>query len=73
MIIGLAGGTGSGKSSIVRSLVARIGGCAIDLESYALDRSALPPDERSQIADDEPASIDTALLVAQLEIGRAHV
>lgn len=67
MIIGLAGGTGSGKSSIVRSLVARIGGCAIDLESYALDRSALPPDERSQIADDEPASIDTALLVAQLE------
>ena len=65
-MIGLAGGTGSGRTSIVRSLVARVGGCAIDLESYALDRSALPPDERSQIGDDEPASIDTALLVAQL-------
>src|SRR5205807_10558333 len=37
-----------------------------DLESYALDPSALPPDERSQIGDDEPASGDTALLVAQL-------
>ena len=66
MIIGVGGGTGSGKSSIVRSLVARIGGCVIDLESYALDRGALSPEERSQVADDEPAAIDTALLVAQL-------
>ena len=57
MIIGLAGGTGSGKSSIVRGLVARIGGCVIDLESYALDGSS---------ADDEPEAIDTTLLVTQL-------
>jgi uridine kinase len=67
MIIGLAGGTGSGKSSIVRSLVERIGGCVIDLESYTLDRSACPPEERSAIGDDEPAAIDTTLLVAHLE------
>ncbi len=67
MIIGLAGGTGSGKSSIVRSLVERIGGCVIDLESYTLDRSAYPPEERSAIGDDEPAAIDTTLLVAHLE------
>ena len=57
MIIGLAGGTGSGKSSIVCGLVARIGGCVIDLESYALDGSS---------ADDEPEAIDTTLLVTQL-------
>lgn len=57
VIIGLAGGTGSGKSSIVRGLVARIGGCVIDLESYALDGSS---------ADDEPEAIDTTLLVTQL-------
>jgi uridine kinase len=67
MIVGLAGGTGSGKSSIVRSLVERIGGCVIDLESYTLDRSADPPEERSAIGDDEPAAIDTTLLVAHLE------
>ena len=66
MIIGLAGGTGSGKSSIVRRLVERIGGCVIDLESYTLDRSGVPPEERSTV-DDEPATIDTALLVAHLE------
>ena len=67
MIVGLAGGTGSGKSSIVRSLVERIGGCVIDLESYTLDRSGYPPEERSAIGDDEPAAIDTTLLVAHLE------
>jgi len=67
VIIGLAGGTGSGKSSIVRSLVERIGGCVIDLESYTLDRSAFPPEERSPIAGDEPAAIDTTLLVSHLE------
>jgi uridine kinase len=66
VIIGVAGGTGSGKSSIVRSLVDRIGGCVIDLDSYSLDRSASPPEERSQTGDDEPAAIDIALLVAQL-------
>ncbi len=66
MIIGVAGGTGSGKSSIVRSLVDRIGGGGIDLDSYSLDRSASPPEQRSQTGDDEPAAIDVALLVAQL-------
>jgi uridine kinase len=66
MIVGLAGGTGSGKSSIVRKLVERIGGCVIDLESYTLDRAAPAPEERSP-ADDEPAVIDIELLVAHLE------
>jgi len=66
VIIGVAGGSGSGKSSIVRSLVDRIGGCVIDLDSYSHDRSASPPEQRSQTGDDEPAAIDVALLVAQL-------
>jgi uridine kinase len=56
VIVGLAGGTGSGKSSIVRSLVERVGGCVVDLESYTLDRG-----------DDEPAAVDTELLVAHLD------
>ena len=66
MIVGLAGGTGSGKRSIVRKLVERIGGCVIDLESYTLDRTAPALDERGP-ADDEPAAIDIELLVAHLE------
>jgi uridine kinase len=67
MIVGLAGGSGSGKSSIVRRLVERIGGCVIDLESYALDRRAAALEERSVAGDDEPAAIDTELLVAHVE------
>jgi len=66
MIVGLAGGTGSGKSSIVRKLVERIGGCVIDLESYRLDRTAPALDERGP-AHDEPAAIDIEMLVAHLE------
>jgi uridine kinase len=66
MLIGLGGGTGAGKSAIVQSLVGRIGGCVIDLASYALDRGAAPPDERNP-AEDEPAAVDTALLMEHLE------
>jgi uridine kinase len=67
VIVGLAGGTGSGKSSIVRSLVERVGGCVVDLESYTLDRGAGAPEDRSSGGDDEPAAIDTELLVAHLD------
>jgi len=67
MMMGLAGGTGAGKSVIVRSLVERIGGCVIDLESYSFDRSASPLEERLPGADDEPAAIDTELLMTHLE------
>ena len=63
MIIGFGGGTGSGKSAIVRDLVARVGGCVIDLESYACD---LPLEKRAHMVDDEPAAFDVPLLVAQL-------
>jgi len=63
VIIGLGGGTGSGKSAIVRDLVARVGGCVIDLDSYAID---LPLDVRAELVDGEPAAFDVPLLVAQL-------
>src|SRR5262245_52622192 len=66
MLIGLGGGTGAGKSAIVQSLVGRIGGCVIDVASYALDRGATPPDEQNP-AEDEPAAVDTALLIEHLE------
>ncbi len=65
-LIGIAGGTGAGKSAIVRGLVERFGGCVIDLDSYYLDRTALPPEERGRLNYDEPAAIDAALLVEHL-------
>ena len=66
MIIGLAGGTGSGKSMIARSLVERYGGCVIDADSYYRDRGALSLPARTRIRYDDPTAIDVALLVGQL-------
>ena len=66
MIIGLAGGTGSGKSMIARSLVERYGGCVIDADSYYRDRGALSLPARTRISYDDPTAIDVALLVGQL-------
>lgn len=65
-LIGLGGGTGAGKTTIVRRLVDRVGGCVIDLDSYYLDRGRLTPEERSRINYDEPAAIDADLLVEHL-------
>jgi uridine kinase len=67
MIVGLAGGTGAGKSLIARSVVAQVGGCLIDLDSYHRDRSGLTLEERHRASYEEPATIDDALLVAQLD------
>ena len=57
-LIGLAGGTGAGKSTIVRALVDRLGGCAIDLDAYYLDRSGLSLEERARINYDQPSAFD---------------
>lgn len=67
MIIGLGGGTGAGKSVIARNLVAQVGGCVIDLDSYHRDRGGLPPEERSLVSYDDPTTIDITLLVEHLE------
>jgi uridine kinase len=65
-LIGIAGGSGAGKSTIVRELVERLGGCAIELDSYYLDRAGLEPAERERLNYDEPAAIDVALITEHL-------
>ena len=65
-LIGIGGGTGAGKTTIVRALVDRMGGTVIDLDAYYHDRSGLPPAERNRINYDDPVAIDAVLLVAHL-------
>ena len=70
VVIGVAGGTGSGKTTVVRSLVEEIGPGQVLLiqhDSYYRDRSHLPPEERALINYDHPDSLETSLLAAQLE------
>ncbi len=70
LIIGIAGGTGSGKTTVARALCERyaaLGVSLVDLDSYYLDRSYLSPEERARVNYDEPSAIDHDLLFGHLE------
>ena len=77
LIIGVAGGTGSGKSTIARNIAAAlpVGAMSIiDHDSYYRDRADLPYDERCQLNYDHPDALETELLVEhvkQLRAGQA--
>jgi uridine kinase len=69
LVIGIAGGSGSGKSTVARNVAAALGDASvafIDMDAYYLDHSHLPLDERKQLNWDHPNSFDWDLLVAQL-------
>ncbi len=77
LIIGIAGGTGSGKSTVAAKLAAAIpdGRCAvIDHDAYYRDQSGLSQEERNQLNYDHPSALDSALCathLAELRAGRA--
>lgn len=69
IIIGVAGGSGSGKTTVVREITRRLGPDAVSLihhDSYYYDRSDVPPEERVNINYDHPDALETALLVEHL-------
>lgn len=70
IVIGIAGGTGSGKTTVVRKIVESFcdGEVAvIPQDSYYRDSSHLPLEERHKLNFDEPAAIEWELLVEQLK------
>lgn len=70
LIIGIAGGTGSGKTTVVRKIIAELppGEVAvISQDSYYKDSSHIPPELRQNINFDEPAAFEWPLLVEHLE------
>lgn len=69
LIIGIGGGTGSGKTTVVQQIVSQLPTdevCVISQDSYYKDTSDLPYEERVKINFDHPNSIDFTLLVAHL-------
>jgi uridine kinase len=69
MIIGIAGGTGSGKTTVARKLAHALPASAavvIQHDWYYRDRSHLSPLERTGVNFDEPDALDNAQLVADL-------
>jgi uridine kinase len=69
MIIGICGGTGSGKTTIARAIVHAVGRANVVLveqDSYYRNLSDMPLDERHQANFDHPDSIDSDMLVNHL-------
>jgi uridine kinase len=65
LVIGLAGGTGSGKTTVASTVLERVGRNRIAFlshDAYYRDASHLPLEERRQINFDHPDSLETELL-----------
>lgn len=70
VIIGITGGTGSGKSTIARAIFESIqekNASIIEQDCYYKDQSHLPPEERVKVNYDHPFAFDTELLISHLE------
>lgn len=76
LIIGIAGGTGSGKSTVVRKIVESLGEnevVVLPQDSYYKDSSHVPVEERQNINFDHPDAFEWSLLaqhVADLRNGK---
>ena len=69
LIIGIAGGTGSGKTTVVNKILSSFPAgevAVIPQDSYYKDSSHIPPEDRSKINFDEPDAIEWSLLVEHL-------
>lgn len=73
LIIGIAGGTGSGKTTVVNQIIKQLPideVCIISQDSYYKDTSHLTYEQRVAINFDHPNSIDFDLLVKHIEMLR---
>lgn len=69
IIIGIAGGTGSGKTTVVNKIISSLPAgevAVLPQDSYYRDLNPLPMSERAKVNFDEPAAIEWELLVKHL-------
>ena len=69
IVIGVAGGTGSGKTTLVKALVNRFGDniSVLSHDNYYKRHDDMPYEERCMLNYDEPAAFDTSLMVYHLD------
>jgi uridine kinase len=70
LIIGIAGGTGSGKTTVVKKMIEQLPKnkvAIISQDSYYKDNSHLPLEERQKINFDHPNSIEFELLIEHIK------
>lgn len=70
IVVGIAGGSGSGKTSFAHKLLQRVGPercTTLAQDSYYKDGSSLAPEARAAINYDHPDAFDTQLLVDDIQ------
>lgn len=70
LVIGIAGGTGSGKSTVAKVIIDRVGANHIALlphDAYYKDLAKLEPVQRAAINFDHPDSLETSLLIEHIK------
>ena len=71
VIVGIAGGTGSGKTTVAQAIYDRVGSNRIEWishDSYYRNFEGLSPEERHKINFDHPDSLETELLIRHLDV-----
>lgn len=70
VVIGIAGGSGSGKTTVLEQIVQACGSeriAVLDHDAYYRDLSHLPPEERSSFNFDHPDALETELMREHLD------
>ena len=70
LVIGIAGGSGSGKTTVAQTILQRVGPDRIAFlqhDAYYKDLSGLPPTQRAEFNFDHPNSLETDLLIRHIE------
>lgn len=69
LVIGIAGGSGSGKTTVAQEILQRVGPERIAFlqhDSYYKDLSGLPPTQKAEVNFDHPNSLETELLIQHI-------
>jgi uridine kinase len=69
LVIGIAGGTGSGKTTVANVILQRVGAhriAYVQHDAYYRDLRDLPPTQRAQINFDHPNSLESELMVEHI-------
>jgi uridine kinase len=70
IVVGVAGGTGSGKTTVVRRMVETLGDrqvSVLEQDRYYRDHPALRLEERASLNFDHPQALETELMVAHVD------
>ena len=72
LVIGIAGGTGSGKTTLMKNIISRFGDVMTVLshDNYYRRHDELTYEERCRINYDEPAALETDLMAYHLDLLR---